>query len=252
LPVPAIPATELHLVEVFSSLQGEGVLIGRRQLFVRLADCNLACTYCDTPHAAGPIWRAEQEPGSAKLIEQPNPASLETLTELIIDWQAKLPVHQALVLTGGEPLLQSRVLAAWLPRVACVLPVYLETNGTLPEALAEVLAHITWVSMDLKLAQLTGEPTPWAAHAAFLQVAGLKTLQIKVVIDATVSAAELIDAAAFVQRHAPDVPLILQPRTVAGRPAVTGLQLLSLQAAAARNHLNTLVIPQLHPLLAID
>ena len=250
--MPAIPATDLHLVEVFSSLQGEGVLIGRRQLFVRLADCNLACIYCDTPHAAGPIWRAEQEPGSAKLIEQPNPASLETLTELIIDWQAKLPVHQALVLTGGEPLLQSRVLAAWLPRVACVLPVYLETNGTLPEALAEVLAHITWVSMDLKLAQLTGEPTPWAAHAAFLQVAGHKTLQIKVVIDATVSAAELVDAAAFVQRHAPDVPLILQPRTVAGRPAVTGRQLLTLQAAAAHNHLNTLVIPQLHPLLAID
>ena len=214
-------------------------------------DCNLACTYCDTPHAAGPIWRAEQEPGSAKLIEQPNPASLETLTELIIDWQAKLPVHQALVLTGGEPLLQSRVLAAWLPRVACVLPVYLETNGTLPEALAELLAHITWVSMDLKLAQLTGEPTPWAAHAAFLQIAGLKTLQIKVVIDATVSAAELVDAAVFVQRHAPDVPLILQPRTVAGRPAVTGRQLLTLQAAAAREHSHTLVIPQLHPLLVI-
>jgi hypothetical protein len=55
-----------------------------------------------------------------------------------------------------------------------------------------------------------------------------------------------------VQRHAPEVPLILQPRTVAGRPAVTGRQLLALQAAAARHHLNTLVIPQLHPLLAID
>ena len=249
--MPVIPATDLRLVEVFSSLQGEGVHIGRRQLFVRLADCNLACVYCDTPHAAGPIWSAEQEPGSAKRIEQPNPASLETLTGLIIDWQTKLPVHQALVLTGGEPLLQSRTLSAWLPDVARILPVYLETNGTLPEALAEVLAHITWISMDLKLAQLTGEPTPWAAHAAFLQVAGRKTLQIKVVIDATVSATELVDAAAFVQRHAPDVPLILQPRTVAGRPVMIGRQLLSLQAAAAHNHLNTLIIPQLHPLLAI-
>ena len=249
--MPVIPATDLRLVEVFSSLQGEGVHIGRRQLFVRLADCNLACVYCDTPHAAGPIWSAEQEPGSAKRIEQPNPALLETLTRLIIDWQTKLPVHQALVLTGGEPLLQSRALSAWLPDVARILPVYLETNGTLPEALAEVLAHITWISMDLKLAQLTGEPTPWAAHAAFLQVAGRKTLQIKVVIDATVSATELVDAAAFVQRHAPDVPLILQPRTVAGRPVMIGRQLLSLQVAAAHNHLNTLVIPQLHPLLAI-
>jgi len=62
--------------------------------------------------------------------------------------------------------------------------------------------------MDLKLAHLTGEPTPWPAHAAFLQVAGLKALQIKVVIDATLSETELVDAAAFVQCHAPEVPLI--------------------------------------------
>ena len=249
--MPATPATDLRLIEVFSSLQGEGVQIGRRQLFVRLADCNLTCAYCDTPHAAGPTWRAEQEPGSAELEEYPNPATIETLTGLVTDWQCKLPVHHALVLTGGEPLLQNRALAAWLPHVSRVLPVYLETNGTLPEALAGVLAHVTWVSMDLKLAQVTGEPTPWVAHAAFLRVAGSKNLQVKVVIDAAASEAELVEAAAFVQRHAPDVPMILQPRTIAGRPAVTGRQLLALQATTAREHPNTLVIPQLHPMLAI-
>jgi organic radical activating enzyme len=249
--VPATPATDLRLIEIFSSLQGEGVQIGRRQLFVRLADCNLSCAYCDTPHAASPTWRAEQEPGSAEVAEYPNPASIEILTGLVTDWQCQLPVHQALVLTGGEPLLQSSALAAWLPHVSRVLPIYLETNGTLPEALAEVLAHLTWVSMDLKLAQVTAEPTPWAAHAAFLQVAGSKTLQVKVVIDAEVSEAELVEVAVFVCRHAPDVPMILQPRTVAGVPAVTGRQLLTLQAAAARAHPQTLVIPQLHPMLAI-
>lgn len=249
--MPVTPATDLRLIEVFSSLQGEGVLIGRRQLFVRLADCNLACAYCDTPHSAGPTWRAEQEPGSAELVEYPNPASIETLTGLVTDWQCMRPIHHALVLTGGEPLLQHRALAAWLPHVSRVLPVYLETNGTLPAALAEVLAHVTWASMDLKLAQLTGEPTPWAAHAAFLRIAGSKTLQVKVVIDAAVSEAALVEAAAFVCRHAPDVPMILQPRTVAGVPAVTGRQLLTLQAAAACEHPHTLVIPQVHPMLAI-
>jgi len=243
--------TDLQLIEVFSSLQGEGVHIGRRQLFVRLASCNLECAYCDTPHAAGPTWRAEREPGSGNVTVFPNPAGAATLTGLVTDWHKQLPIHQALVLTGGEPLLQSRALASWLPYVSSVLPVFLETNGSLPEALAEVLAHVTWVSMDLKLASVTGEPTPWAAHAACLQVSGDKTLQIKVVIDATTSEEDLAEAAAFVHMHAPDIPMILQPRTDNGLPAITGRRLLALQAAAACRHAATLVIPQVHPLLKI-
>ena len=38
-----------YLSEVFVSFQGEGAHIGRRHLFVRLAGCNLRCSYCDTP-----------------------------------------------------------------------------------------------------------------------------------------------------------------------------------------------------------
>ena len=39
------------IIEVFSSIQGEGLLIGRRQIFVRFAGCNLNCNYCDTPES---------------------------------------------------------------------------------------------------------------------------------------------------------------------------------------------------------
>jgi organic radical activating enzyme len=250
--VPATPATDLNLVEVFSSLQGEGIFIGRRQLFVRLAECNLACAYCDTAHAAAPTWRAEQEPGSSNLVYYPNPAPPATLTRLVAAWQQACALHHALVLTGGEPLLQSRALGAWLPEVTTILPVFLETNGTLPAALDPLLEHISWISMDIKLAQVTGEPTPWPAHADFLAAGRTRICQVKLVIDAATGAAAVLEAATFLQSHAPEIPLVLQPRTVAGCPSVFGRQLLALQAAAARIHPLTLAIPQMHPLLAIS
>lgn len=249
--MPATPATELTLIEIFSSLQGEGVLIGRRQLFVRLAGCNLRCAYCDTPYTPGPTWRVEAAPGADREEIYSNPAALQIVTNVVKDLQSRWPVHHSLALTGGEPLLQASALAEWLPFVKSVLPVYLETNGMLPEALASVLRHVDWVSMDVKLAATTGEPTPWEAHAAFLEIAREKTCQIKAVVDGKVGEEELAVLAAFVRRHGAGIPLVLQPRMHAGRPVLAGRRLLALHEFAARAYPDTLLIPQLHPLLSI-
>lgn len=249
--MPAIPATELYLKEIFSSLQGEGLFIGRRQLFVRLAQCNLDCAYCDTDYAIAPTWHAEIGPGIDEVREYPNPASVELLTGLILDWQSQPSLHHSLALTGGEPLVQDQALAVWLPTVCSILPVFLETNGTLADSLGHLLPYLTWVSMDIKLAGSSGSLTPWDDHAAFLAAGRPKICQVKAVIDAQTPETELIDAARFMHRSAPEIPLVLQPRTIAGRPSLSGRQLLSLQALAAREHGATLVIPQMHPLLAI-
>lgn len=249
--MPVIPATDLRLIEVFSSLQGEGVLIGRRQLFVRLAGCNLDCAYCDTDFQAGPTWNSEFRPGDGQPGEYPNPASPEMLTELIRHWQPLAVNHHSLALTGGEPLVQSPALARWLPSVSRLLPVYLETNGTLPDALPALLPFISFISMDLKLASATGAATPWDAHADFLLQARSKSCQVKVVIDEQTAAEDVAGAARFVRRHGAGIPLVLQPRTVAGRPVPTGRRLLELQAVAAAEYAEALVIPQVHPLLAL-
>ena len=51
-----------RVVEVFSSIQGEGVCLGHRQIFVRLGGCNLHCDYCDEPDTipipSGEVWTA--------------------------------------------------------------------------------------------------------------------------------------------------------------------------------------------------
>jgi organic radical activating enzyme len=249
--VPVTPATELYLKEIFSSLQGEGTFIGRRQLFVRLARCNLACAYCDTDYSDAPIWRAETGPGESGEHTYPNPVSPEFLTGLIQSWQSLSTFHHSLALTGGEPLVQSRALAVWLPAVSPILPVYLETNGTLPKALKQLLPYLTWVSMDIKLAGISGSTTPWEDHAAFIDSGRQKICQIKVVIDEHTMEAELVEVARFVHQHAPEIPLIMQPRTVAGQPALSGQRLLSLQTLAACIHDVTLVIPQMHPFLSV-
>lgn len=249
--MPATPGTELYLKEVFSSLQGEGVFIGRRQLFVRLAQCNLACAYCDTDYAVTALWHAEEEPGGARGEDYPNPAAPAFLTALVARCLKQLPAHHSLALTGGEPLVQSQALAEWLPDLSQCLPVYLETNGTLPDAMERLLPFVSWVSLDIKLSGTTGVPTPWEAHAAFLEVSRSKACQAKIVIDASTTEEELVAAARLLRQHGPDLPLILQPRTVAGRPAFVGRQLLRLQALVASEHPATLVIPQMHPLLDI-
>jgi organic radical activating enzyme len=252
MPVPATPRTEAQLIEIFSSLQGEGLLIGRRQLFVRMAGCNLDCAYCDTPFAPQTHCRVEDAPGSGNFRSLANPLSLETLCNLVADWTHRLPgVHHSLSLTGGEPLMQVEALQGWLPALRELLPVHLETNGTLPAAVAEVRSQLDWVSTDLKLASVSGVPTPWGLHGEFLrQVAGIPGC-VKVVVGEESDLSEVQQAAELVRSAAPELPLILQPLTREGEIAISSRQLLELQTRAALIHPLTQVIPQTHRFIGV-
>jgi organic radical activating enzyme len=107
----------LRLSEVFDSLQGEGVSMGKPCRFVRLALCNLHCHYCDTKYT----WDFEQFDYASEVKE----ATLEVVAE-----QLRTAPAGHVVITGGEPLLQQRALAKVLERVQRELFIEIETNGT--------------------------------------------------------------------------------------------------------------------------
>ncbi|MCK4535661.1 MAG: 7-carboxy-7-deazaguanine synthase QueE [Desulfuromonadales bacterium] len=250
--MPATSPIEASLIEVFSSIQGEGVLIGCRQVFVRFADCNLSCAYCDTPFHAKPTYPLEIVPGSGRSANRDNPSDLNDLGQYLADWQKAYPgLHHSICLTGGEPLLHADALLRWLPAISELYPVYLETNGTLPDELKKILPWLKWVSMDLKTDDTTGQPTNWDAHAEFMQVAEDRLCHVKLLVGEQTSIENVRQAAIFVRNHAVDIPLILQPCMIKGQLSVDGLVLLELQAAAAAELTDTRLIPQVHPFLGI-
>lgn len=252
MPVPATPRTEAQLIEIFSSLQGEGLLIGRRQLFIRMAGCNLDCAYCDTPFAPQSHCRVEDAPGSGNFRSLANPLSLETLCNLVADWAHRLPgVHHSISLTGGEPLLQVEALLEWLPALRRLLPIHLETNGTLPEAVAKLRSELDWVSTDLKLASVSGVETPWGIHRDFLRLVAQIPGCVKVVVGEESELAEVKQAAKLVHSAAPELPLILQPLTRDDEVAISSRQLLDFQTHAALIHPLTQVIPQTHRFIGV-
>lgn len=238
------------VVEIFSSIQGEGLHLGRRQIFIRLADCNLSCAYCDTEFHRASIFSCEIRPGCGFSTDMENPLPSHEVVDLVVNWNRDLPgAHHSISITGGEPLCQADALAVWLPELRKVLPVHLETNGTLPESLEPLLKEIDFISMDLKLPSVTGVQTPWEEHRRFLALAAHSPCQVKLVIGEQTSVDELLTAVRFVNGIAPHVPIILQPQTINRRVSLAADHLLQMQGFAAAVHADIRVIPQVHHFL---
>ena len=237
-----------NIIEIFSSIQGEGKYVGCRQVFLRLEGCNLNCTYCDTDSKAGthPNCVVEEGAGTYHLVPYPNPISPERAAELVALAAAGVP-HQALSITGGEPLLHASFIRALAPHVH--LPIYLETNGTLYAELKKCIDCVAGISMDIKLPSVTAHPV-WDAHVRFLEIAKVKDTWIKIVVAAESPDSEIDTAVRLVADTAPETMLILQPVTPCGgcmKPSSE--QLLKWQETALRRLAHVRVIPQTHRMM---
>jgi len=245
------------IVEIFSGVQGEGIHVGRRQIFLRLAGCNLACDYCDQPEAriVPVLALIERAAGRRNFIAVRNPLGVERTARAILKLDQPRGLHHAVSVTGGEPLMQAGFLAALLPILRRAgLRVLLETNGTRPEEFRALRHLVDIVSMDFKLRSSTGRAMPTNAHREFLRLAarGGREVYVKAVVSSLTTGEEIARAARLIAAIKRSAPLVLQPVTRRNRrsPAPPDpAQMLELQAAAGKVLPDVRVIPQTHRII---
>ena len=225
-----------RVVEIFSSLQGEGPRLGERQIFARLGGCNLRCDYCDEPDTipipSGTVRTADWVKGE-----------IETL--------ARARAHRSISWTGGEPLLHPQFLMPlmrWARRRG--LENHLETNGTLAAPMAALAPLCDAVAMDVKLPSSTGREH-WSAHREFLRAAPPSTF-VKVVLTDKSTDAEWGKVLELLRRAPHPVPLYLQPATpFGGAKPVSPAKCLRFERLARRSLKEVRVLPQWHHLWAL-
>ena len=149
--------------EIFASIQGEGVSIGVPSVFVRFAECNLQCSFCDTKYT----WQWDHYDRNKETIE----LSLSNVVDRIVQIANGA---RNVVITGGEPMLHQEAMI----EIADALHgrgfrIEVETNGTI-EPTAELAQRIDQWNVSPKLetsnnrltARLRTGPLTWFAAAA--------------------------------------------------------------------------------------
>lgn len=226
------------ITEIFSSIQGEGIFAGARQIFVRFKKCNMKCDFCDTPDR-GPV----REYSPAQLVRE------------IRKLDKNKGPHHSVSLTGGEPLMYTEFLKKLLPCLKeAGFKTYLETNGTLPGKLSEVIDLVDIVAMDFKLPSSTKDRIYWEEHTKFLKIASTKKVFVKAVITSDTKKSDIERAIALIKKINAKVPFIIQPVTPVKKTdkAVPEKRLLEFFDMTLKNDIkDSRIIPQTHKALGI-
>ena len=121
----------IPIVEIFNSIEGEGIRAGKLCTFIRTAGCNLRCSFCDTTYS--------YNGGTQMTVQQ------------IVDEVKRLGCN-LVTLTGGEPLLQVQVRQFLIPALLEEgFEVNIETNGSIDlTTLDENSVNNSLITMDWK------------------------------------------------------------------------------------------------------
>lgn len=124
----------MRVSEIFTTIQGEGILTGVPSLFLRVSGCNLRCTWCDTPYTS---WAPEGE---------------EMQMDALVQRVEAEPGYRHIVLTGGEPMLFAETVELTRRLRAMGRHITIETAGTVWQPV-----ECDLMSVSPKLAN----STPW-------------------------------------------------------------------------------------------
>ena len=121
----------MRVVEKFISINGEGLRSGELAVFIRFANCNLRCSYCDTKYSfINPIYTEE---------------SIDEIVEYVKSTGVK-----NVTLTGGEPLIQNEIKELMIELSNIGNRIEIETNGSINIAPYLNIPNVTF-TLDYKL-----------------------------------------------------------------------------------------------------
>lgn len=151
---------KLAIQEIFYTIQGEGPLSGMPAVFVRLAGCHLACTFCDTEFESGIDNRLSITKITDQILSSlPKPSDID---------------RTLIVLTGGEPLRQNVV-----PLVRALVKlqahqIQIETAGNLwaPGLEEFVMTGACLLVCSPKTSHLHQKIVEWCEHWKYVVRAG--------------------------------------------------------------------------------
>lgn len=195
--------------EIFRSIQGEGVTAGTPSAFLRVALCNLACTWCDTRYT----WDWRNHDYDREVMEM----AVREVEERILALR-----QNRLVITGGEPLMQQATLAPLVHSLnSRGYYTEIETNGTLvPQR--EMMESVSQWNVSPKLRNSGNQAERQEVPRAIEAFSRLDRAWFKFVV---VGPEDLEEVAAFVGRYGilPErVVLMPEGKTVADLTARSG------------------------------
>jgi 7-carboxy-7-deazaguanine synthase len=230
---------KVRLFEIFTSVEGEGILYGTKTLFVRLAGCPFTCFYCDTKESL-PL-----DSGTEYSIEDANH---------LIDSNLKNQTYKV-NFTGGDPLIQHEAVALLAKHIQDKkIPTYLESSCFDIGRFNHVLPFIDIVKIEFKTKD--SDFVDIKQYEKFIghtmkclqsSVKSKKTTYIKIVVS---SKTQLNEFAKLVQEIFDKISkddidgFIIQPTYGISEPSLE--LLLELYDLVYSHYIDVKVVPQLH------
>ena len=233
---------KVRLYEIFTSLEGEGILYGTKTLFVRLAGCPFTCFYCDTKESL-PL-----DSGQEYSIED---------AYTLLDKHLQNNTYKV-NFTGGDPLIQHEAVAELAKHIKSKhILTYLESSCFDHKKFSYVLPYFDFVKIELKT--LDSEFVEAKHYSTLLEnaleclrltIASTKTTYIKIVVSAKTeskSFEELVRKIFEIARPNDLKGFIIQPTYGIAEPTLP--KLLGFYDIVNPYYNEVRVIPQLHKLI---